>query len=596
MSRDRTSKLPEHRFSPKPNKAHLINWHHWSDTTFSTAQKADKPIFLSISAVWCHWCHVFDETTLSDQDVIEMLNRDFIPIRVDADRNPHIQSRYLAGGWPTCAFLTPTGNTIISGTYMHPNDFKELASKVSKYYATHKGELYAQIAQARVERSLNRERRPAPEGELTEEIPIQVTGLIKGMFDTLYGGFGGEPKFPQPEVIELLFTEYYMRNDEELLDIATKSLDSMMESELWDRIEKGFFRYSTRRDWSEPHYEKMLEGNAGHLKDYLFGYRVTGKEDYCKIAEGIISYINSNLSCPGGGFYGSQDADEEYYKLDARGRTQRTPPKIDNHLYINWNGQVISQYIRAYQTLGKEEYLRTALNALNFLLNTAYRRGSGMYHYIANGEVKLSGLLVDQVYMADALVSAYETTASRKYLAAAIDIMNYVIDKLCDRQKGGFFDIPEDISYIGNLAFREKPLMENAQTVRVMGRLFYLTGREDFRKLSEEALKTFLDIYPDYSIQAATYALAVREYIQHPVQITIVGAKSDPRTQTLHKHGLETFPPWKVIQVLDPREDPLEIGPITYQPLDEPVAYVCKEGICSAPLRSVEELLDFIKS
>ncbi|MFQ5861816.1 MAG: thioredoxin domain-containing protein [Candidatus Brocadiales bacterium] len=595
MTKEKTPKVAGHRFSPRPNQAHLINWRHWDNDAFKAAQKEDKPVLLSISAVWCHWCHVFDETTLSDPEVIKLLNRDFIPVRVDADKHPHIQSRYLAGGWPTSAFLTPTGNTIVSGTYMHPKDFKELAEKVSKYYATRKGELYAKIARSKVEKSLDRERQPKPEGKLTEEIPIQVVGSIKGMFDPVHGGFGGEPKFPQPEVIELLLTEYYMRDDEELLDIAVKSLDSMMKSELWDKVEEGFFRYSTRSDWSQPHYEKMLEGNAGLLKDYLLGYQVTGKEDYRKTAEGIISYIDSHLSSPEGGFYGSQDADEEYYKLDAKARTKESPPKVDIHLYTNWNSLVISQYIRAYQALGQKASLDRALNALNFLTNKAYQAGAGVYHYIANGEVMVRGLLVDQVCMADALVSAYETTTDRKYLETAVDIVNCAINKLEDKRKGGFFDIPEDIALVGNLTFRERPLIENSQAVRVLGKLSYLTGREDFRKLSSLALKAFLNIYPDYSIQAATYALAVREHINHPTQITIIGPKKDPRTVALHKKGLEIFLPWKVIQVLDPEKDPLEIGPVTYQPAEEPVAYVCREGVCSAPLRSTKELNDFIK-
>lgn len=595
MPKEKTSKGAGHRFSPRPNKAHLINWCHWDEETFKTAQKEDRPIYLSISAVWCHWCHVFDETTLSDTEVIQLINRDFIPVRLDADKNPHIQSRYLAGGWPTSAFLTPTGNTIVSGTYMYPKDFKELAEKVSKYYTTNKGELYAKIAQSKVERSLDRERQPIPKGELTEEIPIQVVGSIKGMFDPINGGFGSEPKFPQPEVIELLLTEYHMRDDKELLDIALKSMDTMMESDLWDKAEKGFFRYSTRSDWSEPHYEKMLEGNAGLLKDYLFGYQVTGKEEYRETAKGIISYIDTNLSSPEGGFYGSQDADEEYYKLDARARTQKSAPKVDTHLYTNWSGLVISQYIRAYQALGQEAYLKRALDALSLLINKAYHAGMGMSHYIADGEVSIKGLLVDQACMADALISAYETTAHRKYLEMAVDIMNYVINKLGDGNRGGFFDIPEDIAPVGNLAFREKPLIENSQAVRVLGRLFYLTGREDFRRVSGSALKTFLNIYPDYSIQASTYALAVREYINHPVQINIVGSKGDPRTVALHKGGLKIFFPWKVIQVLDPEKDPLEIGPVTYQPAEEPVAYVCREGVCSAPLRSTKELKDFLK-
>ena len=595
MKKEKPPGAEEHRFSPRPNLAHLINWHFWDDDAFNRARKEDKPVFLSISATWCHWCHVFDETTLSDTEVIKLLNREFIPVRVDADKNPHIQNRYLSGGWPTSAFLTPTGDTIVSGTYMKPDDFKKLAQKVHTYYNAHKGELYATIAHSKVKKRLGRESQQIPEGEPAKEIADHVVGTIKDMFDPVYGGFGNEPKFPQQEAIELLLAEYHTSGEKELLNMATKTLDSMMKSALWDEVEKGFFRYSTRTDWSVPHYEKMLEGNAGFLKDYILGYQVTGKEDYRRVAEEIISYADTTLSSPEGGFYGSQDADEEYYKLDGRGREKKTPPKVDTHIYSNWNGLVISQYIRAYQALGRKAYLDRAVKALGYLTARAHETETGMYHYTVNGEIKLSGLLVDQVYMADALISAYETTMNRKYLETATGIINRTIKDLWDPRRGGFFDIPEESARIGHLAFREKPLLENAQAVRVLNRLFYLTGKDNFHEFAGMALKTFLNSYRDYSIQAASYALAVIEYLDHPVQVTIIGPKEDARTLALHNEGLRFFLPWKVIQVLDPETDPLQLGPITYSPAEEPLAYGCREGACSPPMRTPAELRDFMK-
>ncbi len=595
MPKKKPSGAETHHFSPRPNKAHLIEWRHWGDEAFKMAQDADKPVFLNIGAVWCHWCHVFDETTLSDPDVIDILNRDFVPIRVDADKNPHIQNRYLAGGWPTNTFLTPTGNTISGGTYIRPDEFKGLAEKVSKYYADHKSELYASIAHSKVRKSLGRESERVAEGQPTGEIPGRVTGILKDTFDHVHGGFGSEPKFPQQDVIELLLTEYLINGDMELLDMATKTLDNMMEGGLWDNVEKGFFRYATRSDWSVPHYEKMLEGNASLLKDYLLGYQVTGKEGYRKVAEDVISYLDAKLSSPDGGFYGSQDADENYYMLDAEARKKENPPKVDTNIYTNWNGMAISGYLHAYQALGHEPYGDRAVKAIGHLTASAYRAGKGMYHYVTNGEAELRGLLVDQVFMADALVSAYETTMERRFLETAIDIMDCVTRDLRDPRKGGFFDIPEDDAQIGNLAFREKPLMENTRAMRVLNRLHHLTGKEEYHNLSLETAQALIGTFTDYSVQASSYALAVREYLEHPVQITIIGSKSDPRTLALHKEGLGIFLPWKVIQVLDPKTDPLQLGPITYSAGEEPLAYGCQEGMCSPPMRTPEELKAFMQ-
>ncbi|MGR3294678.1 MAG: hypothetical protein ACUZ8A_00345, partial [Candidatus Bathyanammoxibius sp.] len=289
------------------------------------------------------------------------------------------------------------------------------------------------------------------------------------------------------------------------------------------------------------------------------------------------------------------DADENYYLLDAGARRKENSPKIDTNIYTNWNGMAISGYLHAYQALGDEPYGDRGVKAIGHLTASAYRAGKGMYHYVTNGEAELRGLLVDQVFMADALVSAYETTMERRFLETAIDIMDCVTRDLRDPRKGGFFDIPEDDAQIGNLAFREKPLMENAQAMRVLNRLHHLTGKEDYHNLSLETAQALIGTFTDYSVQASSYALAVREYLEHPVQITIIGSKSDPRTLALHKEGLGIFLPWKVIQVLDPKTDPLRLGPITYSAGEEPLAYGCREGMCSPPMRTPEELKAFMQ-
>lgn len=101
-----------------------INWHEWSKEAFEKARKENKLILLSLSGVWCHWCHVMDETTYSDEEVIKLINENFIPIRVDVDERPDISERYNFGGYPTFAFLTYEGNLITGGTYIPPEQFK----------------------------------------------------------------------------------------------------------------------------------------------------------------------------------------------------------------------------------------------------------------------------------------------------------------------------------------------------------------------------------------------------------------------------------------------------------------------------------------
>src|SRR5579875_3527969 len=221
-------------FSPRPNRAHEIAWRPWEAATFAQAQAEDKPILLAISAVWCHWCHVMDETSYSDPEVIETINERFIPIRVDNDRRPDVNARYNMGGWPTTAILTPEGDPITGGTYIPPSQLKRTLDQVAELYKTHKAE-------------------------------------IADGFDPEYGGFGYEPKFPQTDALELLLLEYRRSRalgspDERLYNMLAKTALGMARGGMYDHVEGGFFRYSTTRDWSVPHFEKMAEDHGGLLR------------------------------------------------------------------------------------------------------------------------------------------------------------------------------------------------------------------------------------------------------------------------------------------------------------------------------------------
>src|SRR5258708_20376062 len=125
---------PEFHFSPRPNRAHEIKWRGCPAEAFAEAGKLDRPILLSISAVWCHWCHVMDETTYSQPGVIDLINRDYVPVRVDNDVRPDINQRYNMGGWPTTAFLTPSGDILTGATYLPPDQMASALARIPPYY------------------------------------------------------------------------------------------------------------------------------------------------------------------------------------------------------------------------------------------------------------------------------------------------------------------------------------------------------------------------------------------------------------------------------------------------------------------------------
>src|SRR6202165_2133806 len=137
------------RFSPRPNRAHEITWHEWSDAAFAQARERDVPVLLAISAVWCHWCHVMDETSYSTDDVIRLINERYVAIRVDNDERPDVNRRYNMGGWPTTAFLTPDGQIVHGGTYVPPDAMRSSLAQVAELWSTKRSDLSQRVAELR---------------------------------------------------------------------------------------------------------------------------------------------------------------------------------------------------------------------------------------------------------------------------------------------------------------------------------------------------------------------------------------------------------------------------------------------------------------
>src|SRR5437870_7898032 len=197
--------VSEFRFSPRPNRAGDIRWREWGSAAFNESSLTRRPVLLGISAVWCHWCHVMDETTYSDPDVIRLINDRYVPVRVDNDKRPDVNRRYNMGGWPTTAFLTPDGEIITGGTYLPPDVMRQYLSQVADVYRERRSEIDQRVAEPRIAEA---QRRKASAGPLQWSIVEDVVERIRGLYDASFGGFGTEPKFPQPHLLRLLLDEY----------------------------------------------------------------------------------------------------------------------------------------------------------------------------------------------------------------------------------------------------------------------------------------------------------------------------------------------------------------------------------------------------
>ena len=300
-----------------------IRWHEWGEEAFATAQRENKPVLLDIGAVWCHWCHVMDRESYESSEVSEIINREFIAIKVDRDERPDVDSRYQlavsaisgTGGWPLTVFLTPNGHPFYGGTYFPPVDqwgrpsFKKILLAIAEAYRERRDEVLKSAEEA-MNVLGNAENFSRHNREFSPRLVSVMVQSALPIFDEKHGGFGSAPKFPHPSAIELL-TDWYARTREErVATVVTTTLTAMARGGVYDQLAGGFHRYSVDEHWTVPHFEKMSYDNSELLKNYVHGYQIFGSAFYGHVARDIIRWMDELLSDrEHGGFYASQDAD-----------------------------------------------------------------------------------------------------------------------------------------------------------------------------------------------------------------------------------------------------------------------------------------------
>ena len=574
------------RFSPRPNRAAQIHWRAFGPEAFAEAKASHKPLFLNLAAIWCHWCHVFDETTLSDPAIIALLNAKFVPMRVDADQNPQIERRYLLGGWPTNAFLDEQGAVLGGGTYIPPARFQKLANAVVEGYGGDRAKLRAALGNVRTDF-----REAAEPGALSTELAPRVGQEIRRAVDAEHGGFGGAPKFPQGQAIALLAYLAQTRHDVGALADARRALGAMDGSELFDPVEGGFFRYAMRADWGSPHYEKMLATNAEILFALAETYAASHDEALRGPADSIVSYLVTHLwDEQAGALYASQDADEAYYKLDAEHRAARKAPPIDRTFLADRMGLAARALLRASTVFGEPDFLRYARRTEDFVLARMRSPGGGVFHALsatAGAKPSLPDNLGDLGQTSLALIDLASATGDSKYLRAAGEVLGAAQRQLADPGAPGYFDVPADPNAAGLLAERTKPFEENARLGWAMVRLGELNGDPALISRGKATLAAFAGAA--HGLGAAEFARAADEAAGEGVRVVVVGAAKQGATQALLKAALAFDDPRREVRLLDSNARGAHLGELRF-PAGPPAAYVCAGKLCSRPVRDPAKL------
>jgi len=305
-----------------------VNWQPWDEEALAAARELDRPIFLSVGYAACHWCHVMADESFDDEAVAAVLNEEFVPVKVDREERPDIDSIYQTvcqrvtgrGGWPLSVWLTPDGEPFQVGTY-YPREarrgmpgFLDLLEDIADAWADpEEREKIAERAEqwtAMVEGELE----SVPESAQTPDSDLLETAARAAAraADRQHGGWGAGPKFPQTGRLHLLARARNETGEQAFEEIVVETLDAMADGGMYDHVGGGFHRYATDRDWTVPHFEKMLYDNAQLPRAYLAGYRLTGEERYAEVVRETLAFVERELTHPDGGFYSTLGAQSEW--------------------------------------------------------------------------------------------------------------------------------------------------------------------------------------------------------------------------------------------------------------------------------------------
>jgi len=317
-----------------------VDWYPWGVEAFERARKEDKPIFLSIGYSTCHWCHVMEHESFEVPEVAQVINKYFIPIKVDREERPDIDNIYMSavmaitgrGGWPLTVLLTPDKQPFFGGTYFPPKSkwgspgLLDIMESVHEAW-TNKREELIQSGESLTQSLKERAAQGGEKGTLTETVLATAFRQFEQMYDSHYGGFGSAPKFPTSHNLSFLLRYWKRAGDAKALAMVEHTLVQMAQGGMYDHIGGGFHRYATDQEWQIPHFEKMLYDQAILARTYLEAYQITKNDFYGRIAREIFDYVLRDMQHTEGGFYSAEDADS----LDPDEYAGMTPDPTQAH-------------------------------------------------------------------------------------------------------------------------------------------------------------------------------------------------------------------------------------------------------------------------
>ena len=477
-----------------------VDWYPWGEEAFEKAKREDKPVFLSIGYSTCHWCHVMEEESFENQEIAEILNQNFVSVKVDREERPDIDSVYMAvcqaltgnGGWPMSIFMTPDQKPFFAGTYFPPISSRGMAGMhdllliIAQKWQSDKEELI--LSAEGILKHVQEEAEGAAEA-VDDRLPDKAALLFAKSFDRQHGGFGGAPKFPSPHNLIFLMLYGEIKGDEAAFEQVKVTLEKMRRGGIFDHIGFGFSRYSTDKYFFAPHFEKMLYDNALLITAYALAYKEFGDDRLLDTAEKTVAYVFRDLTGSEGEFYSAQDADsdgeeggfyvwsyEEILKLLGKERGKRFCEHFGIIQRGNFEGKNLPHLLNGNDISDAFENEKELLYA--------YRKSRSRLHLDDKILTSWNALMIC------ALTVLYRVTGKERYLLAAQKAQKFI-------EKNLVYENILYVSFRNHIRFVKGFLDEYAYYGAALIHLYEATGEKNYlnraRQICREAKEQFAD-------------------------------------------------------------------------------------------------------
>ncbi len=642
----------------KQHKDNPVDWYPWGDEAFARARTEDKPILLSVGYAACHWCHVMAHESFEDKATAAVMNDLFVNVKVDREERPDVDAIYMEavqalsghGGWPMTVFLTPDGRPFFGGTYFPKTarqglpSFTEVCQAMSAVWNERRDDVLSQATELTT--ALGRSGQIASSGEPLPgpEALAAARNILLQRFDNRWGGFGGAPKFPQPDLLEMLLRAHRRDGSEDTLAMVTVTLDAMAAGGMYDHLGGGFARYSTDDRWLVPHFEKMLTDQGLLVAVYLHGWKVTGEDRFLQVLTETIEYVRRDLRHPDGGFFSSEDADSEgvegkFYVWSAseirsllgdgadeaiewwgvseagnwegtnilhrpvRGslarsasveaarqvlfeaREKRVRPGLDDKVLTEWNGLFIAALAEAGAAVGRDDWLADARAAAEFLLtNLRGPDGRWLRGWQGGRPGRPLAFAADYAAVVDAFTRLGEATGEARWTDEARTAADAMLELFWDEGAGGLFTNGSDAE---TLITRSKDLIDsavpsaNGNGALALLRLGALVGEGYYTQRGEDILGLLAGLIRQHPTAFSRALGGVDIVAAGATEIAVVGSDRGDLVRAVQSKYL----PNAVLAWGEPYPSPL------FEDRKDDLAYVCVNYACQAPVSDVDSLL-----